>query len=73
MSLQTFKLWRFVAPLLTSAADVEALWRFANDDVVERAILLSALQSEADDRGITLVRIPERREPETAEVSFGKV
>jgi hypothetical protein len=46
--------------------------RFANDDVVERAILLSALQAEADDRGITLVRVPERREPESMEVSFDK-
>jgi hypothetical protein len=56
------ELWRFVAPLLTSTADLEALWRFANDDPVERAILLAALQAEADDHSVTLVRIPEQRE-----------
>jgi hypothetical protein len=59
------ELWRFVAPLLTSNADLEALWHFANDDPVERAILLAALQAEADKRGVTLVRIAQRREPET--------
>jgi hypothetical protein len=32
------ELWRFVAPLLTSTVDLEALWHFANDDPVERAI-----------------------------------
>ena len=37
------ELWGFVAPLLTSAADLEALWRFANDDPIERAILLGSL------------------------------
>jgi ligand-binding sensor domain-containing protein len=62
------ELWRFVAPLLTAAADLEALWRFANDDPVERGILLSALQEEADERGVTLIRAPQRREPETAAV-----
>jgi hypothetical protein len=56
------ELWRFVAPLLTSAADLEALWHFANDDPVERAILLAALQTEADKRDVTLVRIAVRRE-----------
>jgi hypothetical protein len=58
-------LWRFVAPLLRSNADLEALWHFANDDPVERAILLAALQAEADKRGVTLVRIAQRREHET--------
>jgi hypothetical protein len=62
------ELWRFVAPLLTSAADLEALWQFANDDPVERAILLAALQAEADKRGLTLVRVPQRRLQETEEV-----
>ncbi len=58
------ELWTFVAPLLNSTADLEALWRFANDDPVERAILLAALQAEADRRGVTLVRAAQRREPE---------
>jgi hypothetical protein len=51
--------------LLTSAADLEALWQFANDDPVERAILLAALQAEADKRGVTLVRVAQRRQHET--------
>jgi hypothetical protein len=51
--------------LLTSAADLEALWQFANDDPVERAILLAALQAEADRRGITLVRVAQQRRQET--------
>jgi hypothetical protein len=55
------ELWEFGAPLLTSAADLEALWRFANNDLVERAILLAALQAEADNRGITLVRVAQQR------------
>ena len=58
----------FVAPLLTSAADIEALWLFANEDPIERAILLTALQVEADKRGVTLVRAARQREAETAEV-----
>ena len=60
-------LWGFVAPLLTSAADLEALWRFTNDDRIERAILLAALQAEADERGVTLVRLALQREPEATE------
>src|SRR5208283_6053925 len=56
------ELWGFVAPLLTSAKDIEALWQFANDDPVERGILLRALQAEADKRGLTLVRVAQRRE-----------
>ena len=59
------ELWQFVALLLTSTADLESLWHFANDDPVERAILLVALQAEADDRGVTLIRVAQRREPET--------
>jgi hypothetical protein len=58
-------LWGFVAPLLTSRADLEALWRFANDDPIERAILLAALQADADNRGVTLVRLAQQRELET--------
>jgi hypothetical protein len=59
------ELWSFVAPLLTSTFDLEALWRFANDDPVERAILLAALQAEADNRCATLVRVAQRRVLET--------
>jgi hypothetical protein len=62
------ELWGFVAPLLTSTADLEALWRFANNDPIERAILLAALQAEADNRGITLVRVAQQRELETTAV-----
>jgi hypothetical protein len=58
------ELWRFVAPLLTSNADLEALWRFANDDPVERGILLAALQAEGEKRKITLLRVKHHREPE---------
>ena len=61
------ELWGFVAPLLASA-DVEALWLFANNDPVERAILLAALQAEADKRGVTLVRTAQPRELETTAV-----
>jgi hypothetical protein len=43
--------------LLTSVADLEALWLFANNDPVERVILLAALQAEADKRWVTLVRV----------------
>jgi hypothetical protein len=57
-------LWGFVAPLLTSAADLEALGRFTNDDPIERAIWLAALQAEADERGVTLVRLALQCEPE---------
>jgi hypothetical protein len=60
------ELWRFVAPLLTSTADLEALWHFANDDPVERGILLAELQTEADKRGVTLVRVAQGRQLETA-------
>jgi hypothetical protein len=58
------ELWAFVAPLLASTAELEALWRFANGDPVERAILLAALQIEADRRGLTLVRVAQPLEPE---------
>ena len=51
------ELWSFVAPLLSSNADIEALWHFANVDPVERAVLLAALQAEADKRSVTLVRV----------------
>ena len=61
------ELWGFVAPLLTSAADLAELWRFANDYPDERSILLRVLQAEADDRDITLVRVPEQR-GDTADV-----
>jgi hypothetical protein len=57
------ELWGFVAPLLTSNADLETLWRFASDDPIERGILLDALQAEADKRGSTLVRVAQQREP----------
>jgi hypothetical protein len=63
------ELWRFVAPQLTSDADLEALWRFANDDLDERGRLVTALQAEADKRGVALVRIPQGQE--TVELTFG--
>jgi hypothetical protein len=62
------ELWSFAAPLLTSNADLEGLWRFANDDPVERGILLAALQAEADKRAITLIRVARQRELETTGV-----
>jgi len=57
--------------LLTSDADLETLWHFASDDPIERGILLDILQAEADLRGVTLVRVAQRREPETAGASLG--
>ena len=59
------ELWGFVAPLLTSTADLQALWHFASDDPIERAILLTALQAEADKRGVILVRVAQQRALET--------
>ena len=56
------ELWSFVAQLLTSAADIDALWHFASDEPVERAIFTAALQAEADKRGVTLVRVAHRRD-----------
>jgi hypothetical protein len=56
------ELWSFLAPLLTSDDDLTALWRFANEDPEERAILLAALQVEADKRGVTFVRVAKRRQ-----------
>ena len=56
------ELWSFVAQLLTSAADIDALWHFASDEPVERAILTAALQAEADKRRVTLVRVAHRRD-----------
>jgi hypothetical protein len=58
------ELWGFVAPLLTATADLEALWRFANSDPIERGILKQALQAEADNRGVPLVRVAQQRELE---------
>jgi hypothetical protein len=55
--------------LKTSRASPRLLGRFVNDDPVERASLLAALQAEADRRGITLVRVAYQREAETAEAS----
>ena len=55
------ELSRFVAPLLHSDADLAALWRFANEKPEERAVLLDALQREADERNVTLVRVARRR------------
>jgi hypothetical protein len=43
------------------------MWRFTNGDPIERAILLAALQAEADERGVTLVRLALQREPEATE------
>jgi hypothetical protein len=60
------ELWRFLAALLVSAEDLRALWCFANDEPEARAILLAALQAEADDRDLTLVRTARRRRSKTA-------
>ncbi len=59
------ELWRFVAPMLTSGGDLDALWNFASDDP-ERGILQKALQAEADKRNVTLVRVAQQREPAMA-------
>jgi hypothetical protein len=55
------ELWRFLAALLTSGEDLAALWRFASNEPETRSILLDALQKEADERDITLVRAARRR------------
>jgi ligand-binding sensor domain-containing protein len=60
------ELWRFVASMLSAAEDIEALWLFADEDPAERAILLAALQVEADNRGVTLVRAAQTPKPEAA-------
>jgi hypothetical protein len=56
--------------LLSSNADLEALWHFANDDPVERAVLLAALQAEADKRGVTLIRVAQAADLETARATL---
>ena len=50
------ELWSFVAPLLGSDDDVQGLWSFGSENPVERAVLVAAVQAEADKRGLTLVR-----------------
>ena len=70
------ELWSFVVPLVASVKaasadnsspnDLKAFWHFANDEPEERAILLKAVQDEADDRGITLVRAARLRKSRTA-------
>jgi hypothetical protein len=60
------ELWRFVAPLETSAENLKTLWRFANDEPEARVILLAAVQIEADDRNITLVRSARRAKARTS-------
>jgi ligand-binding sensor domain-containing protein len=57
------ELWGFVAPLLPSTTDLEDMWRFASDDPIERGVLINALQAQADERGITLMRVVQQREP----------
>jgi hypothetical protein len=64
------ELWSFVTPLEASVEDPSAeklktLWRFANDEPEERAILLNAVQNEADDHDITLVRAARRHRSRT--------
>jgi Two component regulator propeller len=59
------ELWTFVVLLLTSIADLQELWIFANKDPVERGNLENALQAEADKRGVNLVRAAQQREMET--------
>jgi hypothetical protein len=61
------ELWRFVAALLDSTEDLKTLWRFANDELEVRTILLAALQAEADDRDVTLVRTARRRRSKTVD------
>ena len=56
------ELSRFMAPLLHPDNLVE-LWHFAIEIPEERAVLLDALQREADERDVTLVRVAHRREP----------
>jgi ligand-binding sensor domain-containing protein len=51
------ELWGFVGALLGSDQDVATLWQFASSDPMERAILIAALQVEADRRSVTLVRV----------------
>ena len=49
------ELWNFIAPLLVTN-DIQALWEFATKKAEERSMLLTALQAQADRRGLTLVR-----------------
>ena len=51
------ELWGFVAPLLRSDAELKNLWNFTDEDPGERALLLAALQTEADKRRVTLIRV----------------
>jgi hypothetical protein len=62
------ELWGFVAPLLTSTADLKALWLFASNDPIDHGLLLAGLQAEADRRGVALVRMAQQGQPETTEV-----
>jgi hypothetical protein len=59
------ELWRFLAALLVSAEDLKALWCFANEDPEVHAILLAALQTEADERDVVLVRTARPRRSKT--------
>jgi hypothetical protein len=61
------ELWRFLAALLVSDQNLKNLWRFANEDPEVRAILITALQAEADNRDITLVRTARRRRLKSAD------
>jgi hypothetical protein len=60
------ELWGFLAPLLASAEDLKEMWHFANEEPVDRAILVAALQAEADVRNITLVRTSRARRSKAA-------
>jgi hypothetical protein len=60
------ELWRFVGALLVSPEDIRALWCFVNEDPEWRGILLAAVQAEADDRDITLIRPARRRRSKAA-------
>jgi hypothetical protein len=54
-----------VAALLISPEDVKELWRFADEEPERRAILLTVLQAEADNRDVTLSRPARGRRSKT--------
>jgi hypothetical protein len=51
------ELWRFLVALLKTDEEFDSLWLFAHSEPVDRALLVSAIQAEADKRNITLVRV----------------
>jgi hypothetical protein len=55
-----------MAVLLISPEDVKELWRFADEEPERRAILLTVLQAEADNRDVTLSRPARGRRSKTS-------